>query len=335
MMAGGLERARGIRGPGLALAQFAGAEPPFDTLEGLGAWAAGKGYRAVQIPTWDARLLDLGLAAESDTYCDELRGRLAGLGLEISELTSHLAGQLVAVHPAQAAQLAAAAPAALRGRLEAWAGWAAELLGRAARASRRLGLARHGTLSGALLWPHLYPFPRWTEGMIAEGFAELARRWRPILDVFEREGVDLCFEIHPGTDLHDGASWEMFLEAVGGHRRAGILLDPSHLVLQGIPPAAFVEIYHARIGMFHVKDAAVRPDGRTGYFGGFLPWGRRAGAFRAPGEGDADLGAVVARLAAHGFDGWAVYEWERARDAEAGAEAGARFIAAALDSGAS
>ena len=89
-----------IKGPGIFLAQFAGDEAPFNSLESITKWAASLGYTGVQIPTFDTRLFDLDRAAESTTYCDEVQGICADAGVEITELSTHLQGQLVAVNPA-------------------------------------------------------------------------------------------------------------------------------------------------------------------------------------------------------------------------------------------
>src|SRR6185369_13718059 len=105
--------------------------------------------------------------------------------------------------------------------------WAVEQVTLAAKASQRLGLTAHATFSGALAWPYFYPWPQRPAGLIEEAFAELGRRWTPILDAFEDAGVDVCFEIHPGEDLHDGATYERFLDEVAGHKRACLLYDPS------------------------------------------------------------------------------------------------------------
>jgi sugar phosphate isomerase/epimerase len=231
-----------MKGPAIFLAQFAGDEPPFDKLETMAQWAAALGYVGVQVPT-DPKLFDLALAAESQTYCDEIAGKLADAGIAISELSTHLQGQLVAVHPAYAPQFAAFAPPELRDKPAAWQAWATEQLKYAAKASRRLKLAAHATFSGALLWHTMYPWPQRPAGLVEAGFKELARRWRPILDAFDEAGVDVAFEIHPGEDLHDGATFERFLDAVGGHPRANILFDPSHFVLQQLDYIAFIDLY--------------------------------------------------------------------------------------------
>lgn len=318
---------RTIQGPAVFLAQFADDRPPFDTLDGLAGWAAAKGFAGLQLPTWDRRVIDLELAAESQDYVDEIKGRLAEHGLVVTELASHLQGQLVAMHPAFDLTADSFAPAAVHRNPKARQAWAVDQLLAAAKASRRFGLEQHVTFSGTLLWPYLYPYPQWPDGLIAEGFAELARRWRPILDAFDAEGVDVCYELHPTEDLHDGLTFEMFLERVDDHARCNINYDPSHFVLQCLDYLAFIDHYHARIKAFHVKDAEFRPNGKTGVYGGFQPWVKRAGRFRSPGDGQVDFKAIFAKLSGYDFDGWAVLEWECClKNSEDGAAEGARFI---------
>jgi sugar phosphate isomerase/epimerase len=316
-----------MKGPAIFLAQFAGTTPPFDKLETMAQWAAGLGYVGVQVPTSDPALFDLEQAAKSPSYCDDVAGKLADAGIVVTELSTHLQGQLVAVHPAYAPQFAAFAPPALRDKPTAWAAWAAEQLRFAAKASRRLNLKAHATFSGALLWHTVYPWPHRPAGLVEAGFEELARRWRPILDAFEDAGVDVCFEIHPGEDLHDGATFERFLDAVGGHARANILFDPSHLLLQQLDYAAFIDLYHERIKAFHVKDAEFRPNGRSGVYGGYQGWVDRPGRFRSLGDGQIDFKRIFSKFAQYGYDGWAVLEWECClKHSEDGAREGAPFI---------
>ncbi len=319
---------RTIKGPAIFLAQFAGDAAPFDSLGAIARWAAGHGYKGVQIPSWDARLFDLTLAADSQAYCDDVRGTLAGAGVELTELSTHLQGQLVAVNPAFDAAFDGFAAPGVRGDPAARQAWAVEQMMLAARASRRLGLTAHATFSGALAWPYVYPWPQRPAGLIETAFDELARRWTPILDAFDAAGVDLCYEIHPGEDLLDGTTFEMFLDRVGQHPRCNILYDPSHFVLQQLDHLAFIDIYHPRIRMFHAKDAEFNPTGRQGVYGGYAPWAERAGRFRSLGDGQVDFGGVFSRLSQHGFDGWAVLEWECCiKDSEQGAAEGAPFIA--------
>jgi sugar phosphate isomerase/epimerase len=315
-----------MKGPGIFLAQFVGEAPPFNRLDTLGQWAASLGYVGVQLPT-EPKLFDLERAAASQTYCDDVAGRLREAGVTITELSTHLQGQLVAVHPAYAPQFAAFAPTELRDKPGAWSAWATQQLRYAAKASERLGLDAHATFSGALLWHTVYPWPQRPSGLVEDGFAELARRWRPILDAFDASGVDVCFEIHPGEDLHDGATFERFVAAVDEHPRANILFDPSHLLLQQLDYAAFIDLYHERIKAFHVKDAEFRPNGRAGVYGGYLPWLERPGRFRSLGDGQIDFKRIFSQFAQYGYRGWAVLEWECAlKHPEDGAREGAPFI---------
>jgi len=316
-----------IKGPAIFLAQFIGDQAPFNTLAGICAWAKSLGYQGVQIPTSDPRFIDLQKAAESQTYADEIRGIVNAAGLEITELSTHLQGQLVAVNPVYDQLFDGFAPAAYRNNPAARQQWAVQQLKYAARASQNLGLNAHATFSGALLWPMVYPWPQRPTGLVEAGFAELGRRWTPILNAFDECGVDLCYEIHPGEDLHDGVTYERFLDQVNQHPRACLLYDPSHFVLQCLDYLEYIDIYHQRIRMFHVKDAEFNPTGRQGVYGGYQPWLDRAGRFRSLGDGQVDFKAIFSKLAAYDFPGWAVLEWECAlKHAEDGAREGATFI---------
>ena len=319
---------RTLKGPAIFLAQFAGDEAPFNSLNSIASWAAGLGYKGLQIPSWDGRLFDLGQAAESKAYCEDVQATLAEHGLVVTELSTHLQGQLVAVHPAYDEAFDGFAAPEVRGNPSARQAWAVEQLHQAARASANLGLENHASFSGALAWPYVYPWPQRPPGLVETAFDELARRWRPILDAFDEAGVNVCYEIHPGEDLHDGVTFEMFLERVGGHPRCNILYDPSHFVLQQLDYLAFIDFYNERIKAFHVKDAEFNPTGKQGVYSGFQSWVDRAGRFRSLGDGQVDFAAIFSKLAAYDFEGWAVLEWECClKHPEDGAREGAPFIA--------
>jgi sugar phosphate isomerase/epimerase len=316
-----------IKGPAIFLAQFMGDKAPFDTLDNICRWMASIGFLGVQIPSWDARCIDLKRAAESKTYCDEVKGVVESHGLKITELSTHLQGQLVAVHPAYDALFDGFAPEAVRGNSQKRTAWAIEQLHLAARASENLGLTAHATFSGALLWHVFYPWPQRPAGLVEEGFAELAQRWTPILDAFDKAGVDVCYEIHPGEDLHDGVTFERFLEATGNHRRCRMLYDPSHLVLQHIDHLRYIDHYHEFIRIFHVKDAEFRISGKSGVYGGYQGWIDRPGRFRSLGDGQVDFKAIFSKFAQYDYPGWAVLEWECClKHPEDGAKEGAKFI---------
>lgn len=316
-----------IKGPSLHLAQFADNKAPFNSLEDIARWAAGVGFKGLQIPAWDQRLFDVATAASSQTYCDDVNGMLASHGLVASELTTHIFGQLVAVHPAYDAMCDSFAPEALRGNPAARTAWALEQLKLSAVASRRMGLSDMGTFSGSFAWPYLFPFPQRPAGLIETAFKELARRWRPILDACDEQGVNLCYEIHPSEDLHDGTSFERFHELVGQHARCKILFDPSHFVLQQLNYLDYIDIYREHIRMFHVKDAEFLPSGRQGIYGGYSSWLERAGRFRSLGDGQVDFKAIFSKFAQYDYQGWASLEWECClKDQEDGAREGVDFI---------
>jgi sugar phosphate isomerase/epimerase len=316
-----------IKGPAVFLAQFVSDESPFTSLSEIAGWASDCGFKGVQIPSWDERLFNLELAAESSDYCDEVRGVLANHDIEVTELSTHLQGQLVAVHPAYDQMFDGFAPSEVHGKPKARQEWAVDQLMMAARASRNLGLTDHASFSGALAWQYLYPWPQRPAGLIESAFDELAMRWLPILNAFDDAGVSIGFEIHPGEDLHDGVSFEMFLERVGNHSRANILFDPSHLVLQQLDYLGFMDAYRERITMVHIKDAEFNSTAKQGVYGGYQSWIDRAGRFRSLGDGQVNFKAVFSKLAATDFNGWAVLEWECClKHPEDGAREGAKFI---------
>jgi len=316
-----------IKGPALFLAQFAGDAAPFNSWDAITRWAADCGYVGVQIPSWDGRLFDLGRAAASRDYCDEVRGVAEANGVAVTELSTHLQGQLVAVHPAYDTASDGFAAPEVRGNPAARQEWAVDQVRKALTASKNLGLTAQAAFSGALAWPFLYPWPQRPAGLIDTAFDELARRWRPILDHAEDCGVDICYEIHPGEDLFDGATFERFLEEVDGHSRCNILYDPSHLLLQQLDYLGFIDVYHERIRAFHVKDAEFQPTARQGVYSGYATWLERAGRFRSLGDGQIDFRAIFSRLSQYDFAGWAVLEWECCiKSPEQGAAEGAEFI---------
>jgi len=316
-----------IKGPGIFLAQFLGDKPPFNDLKTICRWAKSLGFAGVQIPTTDPRCIDLQKAAESKTYADEVKGLVNECGLEITELSTHLQGQLVAVHPAYDNLFDGFAPEAVRNNPKARTEWAIQQVKYAAKASQNLGLNACATFSGSLLWHTFHPWPQRPEGLVDMGFTELAKRWLPILDEFENCGVDLCYEVHPGEDLFDGITYEMFLEKVDHHSRACLLYDPSHFVLQCLDYLTYIDHYHERIKAFHVKDAEFNPTGKQGAFGGYQSWLKRAARYRSPGDGQVNFKAIFSKLTEYDYKGWAVMEWECClKHPEDGAKEGCAFI---------
>jgi sugar phosphate isomerase/epimerase len=316
-----------IKGPAIFLAQFMGDSAPFDNIKSIAKWAAKLGYSGIQIPAWDSRAIDLQKAAESKDYCDEYKGYIEQCGLQITELSTHLQGQLVATHPAYDALFDGFAPKKVRGNTKERTAWAVDQMKLAAKASKNLGLNALATFSGALMWHTVYPWPQRPAGLVEDGFKELAKRWLPILNAFDKAGVDVCYEIHPGEDLHDGITFERFWEATEKHPRCNLLYDPSHFVLQQLDYLQYIDFYHSFIKMFHVKDAEFNPNGKSGVYGGYQDWVNRPGRFRSLGDGQVDFKSIFSKLTQYGFKGWAVLEWECCmKHPEQGAAEGAPFI---------
>ena len=316
-----------IKGPAIYLAQFMGDRPPFDNLKNICKYMSSLGYIGVQLPSWDVRCIDLQKAAESKAYCEDVKGVVESHGLEITELSTHLQGQLVAVNPAYDVLFDGFAPASLRGKPVQRTAWAVDQLKLAAKASQNLGLSAHVTFSGALLWHTVYPWPQRPAGLVEDGFAELAKRWLPILNAFDQAGVDVCYEIHPGEDLHDGITFERFWEAAGKHQRCRMLYDPSHFLLQQLDYLQYIDFYHDFIKIFHVKDAEFNPTGRSGVYGGYQDWVNRPGRFRSLGDGQVNFKAIFSKFAQYDYPGWAVVEWECClKHPEQGASEGVAFV---------
>ncbi|MNC49008.1 Inosose dehydratase [compost metagenome] len=147
------------------------------------------------------------------------------------------------------------------------------------------------------------------------------------MNACDEQDVNLCYEIHPGEDLHDGITFEMFLERTHNHPRCNILFDPSHFVLQQLNYVEYIDIYKDFIRMFHVKDAEFNPTGRQGMYSGYQSWGNRAARFRSTGDGQVDFKTIFSKLAHYDYEGWATLEWECClKNKDDGAREGAEFI---------
>ena len=316
---------KAIKGPGIFLAQFLRNEAPFNTFEGITKWASDLGFNGIQLPSWDHRVIDLDIAAESNTYCDEYLGKLKEKGLECIELAAYLQGQVMAMHPAYENMFEAFYPKSMNSKQRTE--WATNQLKKVISASEKMGTKNISVLSGSFAWHTFYPWPQRPEGLIDEAFTELAKVWLPVLDYANEKDITIGYELHPGSDLFDGATYEMFLEHTKNHPAACLTYDPSHLLLQQLDYLQFIELYAERIKAFHVKDAEFRPNGRVGVYGGYQPWITRAGRFRSLGDGQVDFKRIFSLLTEYNYDGWAILEWEDCiKSPEQGASEAAPFI---------
>jgi len=314
-----------IKGPGIFLAQFIRDKEPYNSLPSITSWVSSLGYKGVQIPTWDPHVIDIDKAASSKTYCDELKGVVEGNGLEVIELASYLQGQVMAINPSYEEMFQPFYPKGMKDAERTR--WAQQQLMKSVDASVHLGTKNISVLSGGFAWPMVYPWPQRPEGMVKEAFAELAKRWLPVLNYAKDKGITFGYELHPGSDLFDGITYEMFLEACNNNAAACITYDPSHFLLQQMDYLAFIDIYKERIKAFHVKDAEFLPSGKMGVYSGFQDWQHRAGRFRSIGDGQVDFKSIFTKLTEAGYEGWAILEWECCiKSSEQGAKEAAPFI---------
>ncbi|MGK7393257.1 MAG: sugar phosphate isomerase/epimerase family protein [Candidatus Cyclobacteriaceae bacterium M3_2C_046] len=314
-----------IKGPGIFLAQFLRDQEPFNNLEGITSWVASLGYKGIQIPTWDSRVIDLDKAASSKDYCDEFKETVQKKGVDVIELASYLQGQVMAMNLAYEEMFQPFYPRALNDqqRVE----WARQQLIKTIDASANLGTRNISVLSGGLAWHMVYPWPQRPDGIIDEAFKELAKRWMPVLQYATEKDITFGYELHPGSDVFDGATFESFLEATSNNPAVGITYDPSHFLLQQLDYLAFIDIYAAKINAFHVKDAEFRPNGRMGLYGGYKDWPYRPGRFRSIGDGQVDFKAIFTLLTEKDYNGWAILEWECCvKSPQQGAREAAPFI---------
>jgi len=315
-----------IKGPAIFLAQFLRDDPPYNNLKNIGEWVAYLGYKGVQIPTWEDRVIDLDQAATSKTYCEDLVGTLKEIGLEPTELAAHLQGQVLAMNSVYKTAFSAFYPKGLSD--SEIIDWATNQIKKTITASKYMGLTAVPVLSGGFAWHMVYPWPKRPPGLIDEAFKEMVNRWKPVLDYADENGVTIAYELHPGSDIFDGATFEMFLDKTNNHPAACLNYDPSHFVLQQLDYCHFIELYGERITAFHVKDAEFNPNGRVGVYGGYQGWAGRAGRFRSLGDGQVDFKRVFTLLTEAGYRSWAVLEWECCvKSPEQGAQEGAPFIA--------
>lgn len=328
-------------GPALFLAQFRdyseNPKAPFDGLENICRWAAEQGFTGAQLPSWDGRLIDLKQAAESAAYCDDLVARIISYGLKdgITELATHIQGQLMAVHPAYTPLFAGFAPDHLADDIARYT-WASEQLKLAIRASHNLRLKAMPSFTGSFLWPYIYPWPQRPAGLVEFAFEQLAERWLPILDLAGEHGVSVAYELHPGEDVHDGFTFDRFLTACRNHKAVGINFDPSHFVLMGLDYLSFIHQYAPRITAYHVKDAELLKDNaRAGFYSSFEDWKNRMGRFRSLGDGEVDFEQIelAFRHSVPNQENIArVLEWECCfKGKRQGAREGAPFIKALLN----
>jgi len=273
------------------------------------------GYDGLELACWGDHF-DVQAALKSKSYCKDKRKLLEDNGLSCCAIATHLVGQAVCDLIDERHQGILPPHVWGDGDPEGVRRRAAAELEDTAKAAARFGAKVVTGFTGSSVWHSVYAFPPTSQEYWEKGFKDFAKRWLPILDVFEKEGVDFGLEVHPTEIAFDIASAERAVAAVNGHPRFNFNFDPSHLGYQGVDYVAFLRKFAARIKHVHMKDAWWgKGDGSVGVFGGHCSFGdfRRYWDFRSVGRGMVDFESIIAALNDIGYAGPLSVEWEDGR----------------------
>jgi len=293
-------------------------------LETLAKKAAEWGYDGLELACWGDHM-DVEKGARSRKYCKERHELLADHGLKCWAISNHLAGQLVCdLNDKRSDQFA---PADCAGDPEKKRRWAIRTMKNTAKAARNMGIKVVNGFTGSSIWHML--FPPASDKMIDDGFAQFAKLWNPILDVFDECKVRFALEVHPTEIAFDIVTARRALKAVKNRKAFGFNFDPSHLEWQGVDPVKFLQAFPNRIYHVHMKDCAVTLDGESGILGSHLNFGSpgRGWDFRSLGRGDVNFEDIIRTLNTLNYKGPLSVEWEdAAMDREHGAEEACEFV---------
>lgn len=282
------------------------------SLETLAQQVSEWGFDGLELACWGDHF-EIDKALEDDAYVRQKHDLLAKYGLQCWAISNHLVGQCVADDPI-GRQHKAILPARIwgDGEPEGVRQRAAEDMKNAARAAKLFGVEVVNGFTGSSVWSRLYFFPPTSQADIDAGYADFAQRWRPILDVFDEQGVHFALEVHPTEIAYDIITAHRALEALERHPRFGFNFDPSHLIHQFVDPARFIEEFPDRIFHAHVKDTRLQLDGRSSILGSHLDFGdpRRGWDFVSPGRGDVKWDPIIRALNRIGYAGPLSIEWE-------------------------
>ena len=283
------------------------------------------GYDGVELACWGDHF-DVDAALADDSYVTQKWELLNAHGLDCYAISNHLVGQAICDNIDERHQAILTEEIWGDGDPEGVRQRAAEHMTNAARACRKFMDARPGGkhpitpavngFTGSSIWHALYSFPPTSQEYLQAGFDDFAKRFTPILDVFEEVDVNFALEVHPTEIAFDIASTERAIEAVKGHQRFGFNYDPSHLGYQGVDYVKFIRTFSERIYHVHMKDAWWgHGDGTVGVFGGHTDFAdpRRFWDFRSVGRGDINFEEIIVALSDTGYEGPLSVEWEDAR----------------------
>lgn len=287
------------------------ADLPFTEVCRLaGEW----GYDGLEIACWGDHF-DVRRAVDDPSYVEQRKEILAENGLGCWAISNHLHGQAVCDNPIDARHRGIlndrvwgdGDPEGVRQR-------AAEEMKLTARAAQAFGVSTVTGFTGSSIWHYVAMFPPVPDELITAGYEDFARRWNPILDVFDECGVSFAHEVHPSEIAYDYWTTRLALEAIGHRDAFGLNFDPSHMVWQGLDYVGFLYEFRDRIRHVHCKDTKVNLNGRNGRLASHLPWAdlRRGWDFISTGHGDTDFEGIFRMLNQIGYAGPVSVEWEDA-----------------------
>ncbi|MEV4415597.1 sugar phosphate isomerase/epimerase family protein [Catellatospora sp. NPDC049609] len=307
------------------------ADLPFEEVCRL---ASEWGYDGLEIACWGDHF-EVDKALSDETYIQRKRAQLDKYGLSVHAISNHLVGQAVCDNPIDERHKAIL-PARIwgDGEPEGVRQRAATEMADTARAAAKLGVNTVVGFTGSPIWHFVAMFPPVPASMIDAGYEEFARRWHPILDVYDEVGVRFAHEVHPSEIAYDYHTTRRALDALGNRPAFGLNWDPSHMVWQGCDPVGFILDFADRIYHVDCKDTKVRMgDGRRGILSSHLPWAdlRRGWDFVSTGHGDVPWEDCFRALNAIGYDGPISIEWEDAgMDRLVGAPQALQFVRSLL-----
>jgi sugar phosphate isomerase/epimerase len=298
-------------------------------LEVLAEKAKDFGYDGLELACWGDHF-QVDKALSDDRYVKSRWHILRKYGLTCYAISAHLVGQCVCDDPIDERHKSICPPYVWGdGEPEGVRQRAALEIANTARAAKLMGVKVVNGFVGSSIWKHVYFFPPTAPELIEAGYADFARRWNPILDVFDEVGVKFALEVHPTEIAYDIVTAKKALEALGGRKAFGFNFDPSHLEWQGVNPARFIREFPDRIYHVHMKDAATMLDGYNGILGSHLAFGaaHRGWDFRSLGHGDVNFEEIIRELNRINYQGPLSVEWEDSgMDREFGATEAAAFV---------
>lgn len=299
------------------------------TLDTLAGKAKSFGFDGLELACWGDHF-EVDKALSDDKYVRGRHDLLDKHGLKCWAISNHLVGQCVADAHIDERHKSILPPRLWGdGDPEGVRQRCAEEIKNTARAAKLFGVTQVNGFTGSPVWHLIYRFPPTTDAMIDAGFKEFADRWKPILDVFQQEGIKFGLEAHPAEIAYDIYTSEKTLAALDNHPAFGFNFDPSHFIHQLFEPSEFLAAFPDRIFHVHIKDSKVNLNGRSSILGSHLQFGdpRRGWDFVSPGRGDMDLEKIIRLLNRIGYQGPLSVEWEDSgMDREHGAKESVEFI---------